>query len=130
MPLFIGKENMKESLDEIDEYDSNLTAKDINDISLAKFYDIDCIALPNVENSENIGLTYFNLGDYTNAEIYLRMVSQAMVYANGKSEFFLGVSLLQLGRKDEACHFLNKAAIRNYPQAKELFNSNNCQIKN
>lgn len=83
-----------------------------------------------IENIENIGLTYFNLGDYKNAEIYLRMVSQAMVYSNGKSEFFLGVSLLQLGRKDEACPFLNQAAIRNYPQAKEFFNSNNCQIKN
>ena len=83
-----------------------------------------------IENIENIGLTYFNLGDYTKAENHLRMVSQAMVYANGKSEFFLGVSLLQLGRKDEACPFLNQAAIRNYPQAKEFFNSNNCQIKN
>jgi Flp pilus assembly protein TadD len=83
-----------------------------------------------IENMENIGLTYFNLGDYKNAEIYLRTVSQAMVYANGKSEFFLGVSLLQLGRKDEACSFLNQAAIRNYPQASQIFNSNNCQIKN
>jgi O-antigen ligase/Flp pilus assembly protein TadD len=83
-----------------------------------------------VENIENIGLTYFNLGDYTNAVIYLRTVSQAAVYANGKSEFFLGVSLLQLGRKDEACPFLNQAAIRNYPQADQIFNLNNCQIKN
>jgi Flp pilus assembly protein TadD len=83
-----------------------------------------------IENIENIGLTYFNLGDYKNAEIYLRTVSQAMVYLNGKSEFFLGVSLLQLGRKDEACPFLNQAAIRNYPQADQIFNLNNCQIKN
>lgn len=83
-----------------------------------------------VENIENIGLTYFNLGDFTNAVIFLRTVSQAAVYLNGKSEFFLGVSLIQLGRKDEACPFLNQAAIRNYPQADQLFNINNCQIKN
>ncbi|SDN00933.1 O-antigen ligase [Daejeonella rubra] len=82
-----------------------------------------------IENFENIGLTYYNLKDYANAEIYLRKVTEAGVYSNGKSEFFLGISLIQLGRKDEACTFLNQAVKRNYPQASLILNNNNCQVK-
>ena len=81
-----------------------------------------------IENFENIGLTYYNLMDYTNAEKYLKKVTQSQLYLNGKSEFFLGIILLQLGRKDEACTYLNQAVNRNYPQASQIFNNNNCKL--
>jgi len=80
-----------------------------------------------IENFENIGLTYYNLKDYAKAEGYLRKVIEAKLYLNGKSEFFMGICLLQLGRKDEACTFLSQATNRNYPQASLIFKSNNCK---
>jgi len=50
------------------------------------------------------------------------------VYGNGKSEFYLGNCLLQLGRKEEACKYLYVSANRNYPGGAILFNKNNCSI--
>ena len=80
------------------------------------------------ENMENIGITYYFLKDYNSAASYFKRVVDARVYPNGKSEFYLGNCLLQLGRKEEACKYLYVAANRNYPGGAILFNKNNCSI--
>jgi O-antigen ligase len=80
------------------------------------------------ENMENIGITYYFLKDYNSAASYFKRVVDARVYPNGKSEFYLGNCLLQLGRKEEACKYLYVAANRNYQGAAILFNKNNCTL--
>ena len=80
------------------------------------------------ETMENIGLTYYFMKDYSSSADYFKKVVNARAYANGKSEFYLGNCLLQLGKKDEACRFLNISANRNYPNAAILFNKNNCSM--
>lgn len=80
------------------------------------------------ENMENIGITYYFLKDYNSAASYFKRVVDARVYPNGKSEFYLGNCLLQLGRKEEACKYLYVAANRNYQGAAILFNKNNCSL--
>ncbi len=81
------------------------------------------------ENLENIGLTYYYMKDYSNAATYFKRVTDAKVYGNGKSEFFLGNCLLELRRKQEACGYLSTAANKNYPMAAILFNKNNCELQ-
>lgn len=80
------------------------------------------------ENMENIGITYYFLKDYNSAASYFKRVVDARVYPNGKSEFYLGNCLLQIGRKEEACKYLYVAANRNYQGAAILFNKNNCTL--
>ncbi len=80
------------------------------------------------ENMENIGITYYFLKDYNSAASYFKRVVDARVYPNGKSEFYLGNCLLQLGRKEEACKYLYVASNRNYQGAAILFNKNNCTL--
>lgn len=80
------------------------------------------------ENMENIGITYYFLKDYASAAKYFKRVADAKVYPNGKSEFYLGNCLLQLGQKEEACKYLYISANRNYPGGAILFNKNNCSI--
>ena len=81
------------------------------------------------ENLENIGLTYYYMKDYSNAATYFKKVTDAKVYGNGKSEFFLGNCLLELRQKPEACGYLSTAANKNYPMAAILFNKNNCELQ-
>jgi O-antigen ligase len=80
------------------------------------------------ETMENIGITYYFMQDYSSAATYFKRVVDARVYPNGKSEFYLGNCLLQLGRKEEACKYLYVSANRNYPGGAILFNKNNCSI--
>ena len=85
--------------------------------------------MPNdFETMENIGLTYYFMKDYASAATYFKKVVDARAYLNGKSEFYLGNCLLQLGKKEEACKYLQVSANRNYPNAAILFNKNNCLI--
>jgi len=76
------------------------------------------------ENIENIGLTYYYLKDYNNAVIFFSKVVQSKTFANGKSEFYLGVCLLETGKKSEACGYLSIAASDNFPQALETMRAN------
>lgn len=80
------------------------------------------------ETMENIGLTYYFMKDYASSADYFKKVVDMKAYANGKSEFYLGNCLLQLGKKEEACKYLYFSANRNYPGGAILFNKNNCSI--
>lgn len=69
---------------------------------------------------ENIGICYFQLKKYEEAVPYLDQVIATKAYTNGKAEFFKGLSLFNLGKKQEACLYLKMAGYRSYPGANDL----------
>ncbi len=80
-----------------------------------------------IENVENIGLTYYYMANYLMAMKYFEKVVLSRAYNNGKSEFFLAKCLLNMGSSDSACTYLQMAAQRNYPGASQQFNDLNCK---
>jgi O-antigen ligase/tetratricopeptide (TPR) repeat protein len=66
---------------------------------------------------ENVGVCYFELKKYEQALPYLDQVIATKAYANGRSEFFKGLCLFNLGKKQEACSYLTMAGSKNYPGA-------------
>lgn len=80
-----------------------------------------------IENVENIGLTYYYMADYLIAMKYFEKVVLSRAYTNGKSEFFLAKCLLNTGSSDSACTYLQMAVQRNYPGASQQFNDLNCK---
>jgi O-antigen ligase len=99
--------------------DQDLSTALANFKSILKFFPDD------YENLENIGLTYFVAGNYPNAIIYLEKIAQLKNYGNGKSEFYLGQSLINVGRRIDGCHYLSVAAAKNFPGAGQYL-KNNC----
>ena len=69
---------------------------------------------------ENIGACYFMLKQYDLAIPYLDQVIATKAYMNGRSEFFKGLCLFNLGKKQEACLYLKIASSKNYPGAMGL----------
>jgi tetratricopeptide (TPR) repeat protein len=76
--------------------------------------------------TENIGVCYFSLKQYSVAISYLDKVLQRKISTDGKSEYVKGACLLSLGKKDEACYYLNLANNKNYIAAAALLQSS-CQ---
>jgi O-antigen ligase/lipoprotein NlpI len=73
---------------------------------------------------ENAGICYFNMKDYKNAVSYFDKVLAMKTSSDGKSEFFKGVSLINLGRKDEGCRFLQTAKAKGYKEAEGIIATN------
>ena len=64
---------------------------------------------------ENAAMSYFNKHEYAKAIIYFDKVLAMGNVGNGKSEFFKGVALLSIGRK-EGCTYLLMAQKKNYKE--------------
>ncbi len=64
---------------------------------------------------ENAAMSYFNKHEYAKSIIYFDKVLAMGNVGNGKSEFFKGVALLSLGRK-EGCTYLLMAQKKNYKE--------------
>ena len=64
---------------------------------------------------ENAAMCYFNKKDFAKSLIYFDKVLAMTTAGNGKSEFFKGVALLSLGRK-EGCTYLLMAQKKNYKE--------------
>lgn len=73
-----------------------------------------------IENIENIGLTYYYMEDYPMAIKYFEKVILSGAYNNGKSEFFIAKCLINIGNKGAACNYFQIAAQKNYPGAHQL----------
>ena len=73
---------------------------------------------------ENIGLSYFLMRDFGTAVKYLNMVLETKASNDGKAEYYLGISLINTGRKEEGCQsFLNSEA-KKYYDARRLYDLN------
>lgn len=71
---------------------------------------------------ENTGMSYYSLQDYNRAIVYYDKVIAAKAIRNGKSEFYKGVCLINLGRKQEGCRYLHMAEGLNNKDARRIIN--------
>ena len=69
---------------------------------------------------ENVGACYFMLKQYDLALPYLDRVIAIKAFNNGKSEYIKGLCLVNMNRKEEACHYLQIANSRNFLGAEKL----------
>ena len=71
---------------------------------------------------ENAAMCYYSLNDFKTAlPLYGKVIASNSIQT-GKSEFFKGICLENLGKKEEGCIFLHKAEAKNYPDAKTYLN--------
>jgi O-antigen ligase len=63
---------------------------------------------------ENVGICYYILNDFNNANIYFNKVISTGLAKDGKSEFYNAISLFQINKKEEGCNMLNNAKKKNY----------------
>jgi O-antigen ligase/tetratricopeptide (TPR) repeat protein len=75
---------------------------------------------------ENAGIAYFNLQDYQKAIQFFDRVINMKTSVDGKSEYFKGVSLYNLGKQSEGCGFIRAAANKGYAEAATVA-KNNCK---
>ncbi len=66
---------------------------------------------------ENAGVTYYTLNNFRKAQEFFDKVISLQTSSDGKSEFFKGICLINLGQKSEGCNYLNKAKQKNYAEA-------------
>jgi len=69
-------------------------------------------------NWENIGVCYYVQNNFSVATGYFEKAIGLRTAVDGKSEFFNGICLINLGKKPEGCHYLQLADAKNYPGAK------------
>lgn len=73
---------------------------------------------------ENAGLAYLNMNDFSNALVNLKKAISLKIASDGKTEYFSGIALLNLGRKEEGCTYLQKAVNLGWKEAAITMNSN------
>lgn len=109
-------------------YNEGVAAFSKQDFATAalKFVKAGNIAVFNYSIYENAGVSYFNLKQYRKAVSYFNKVMAMNVTTDGKSEYFKGVALLNLGEKQQACAVLQIAKTKGYPDAAGII-ANYCQ---
>ena len=68
---------------------------------------------------QNIGICYYQLKQYQKAISYLQKTTN---FADGKSEFVIGMSYYSLKKTAESCTFLKISLSKNYPDAQKAIN--------
>jgi O-antigen ligase len=69
---------------------------------------------------ENAGVSFFNMKQYRRAIYYFDKVIALKITNDGKSEFFKGVSHINLGEKEIGCQTLQIAKSKNYSDANNI----------
>lgn len=72
---------------------------------------------------ENIGMSYFALNRFPEAISYFEQVIKLNTATDGKSEFFMALSLSQLKKDVEACPYLKKSLEKGYKQGEAYLRS-------
>ncbi len=75
---------------------------------------------------ENTGIAYFNIGEYKRAITYFDRVINMKTSHDGKSEYFKGVALYNLGKREEGCAIMRLASSKGYKEADAIL-KNNCK---
>lgn len=73
---------------------------------------------------ENAAISFFNVGEFSRALTYFDKVIAMKTAVGGKTEFFRGVALINLGRKAEGCQSLQVSKSKGYQEAENIINSN------
>jgi tetratricopeptide (TPR) repeat protein len=84
-------------------------------IKAAQFY-IQAVQLDpaNYTHYENAGISYYSGGDFAKAVQYFEKAVQFSNANTGKSEFFMAMSYIALGKKEKICAPLNTAKLKGY----------------
>ena len=73
---------------------------------------------------ENIGLSYFLMQNYGTAVKYLDMGISSKGAVDGKAEYFRGIALINMGRRDEGCQSFLVSEGKKYYDARRLYDLN------
>ena len=68
----------------------------------------------NYTHYENAGISYYSGGDFAKAVQYFEKAVQFSNANTGKSEFFMAMSYIALGKKEKICAPLNTAKLKGY----------------
>lgn len=71
----------------------------------------------NIYINQNIGFYYFNLNDFKKAITYFKKALVLPGLTNGKTEYYIAISYLNIGDKANSCRYFRAA--NNYPDAKD-----------
>lgn len=75
---------------------------------------------------ENVGVSYFNMGEFKKAIPYFDKVTDMGTSHDGKSEYFKGVAYYNLGNTAEGCKWIRIASSKGYAEAGNVM-KNNCK---
>ncbi len=91
----------------------------------AQFYIKASAADPNnYTHYENIGVCFYSAKQYEKAIPYFDKAASFAQANTGKSEFFKAMSLISLGKKDQACGVLQVAKQKHYPNVDQYISAN------
>ncbi len=77
---------------------------------------------------ENIAICYFNMHEWDKALPYFDRVIAMKTAIDGKSEYFKGAALINMGKPDQACPLLKVAKQKGYPNSDTLL-ATYCPVK-
>lgn len=66
---------------------------------------------------ENLGMSYYSIQNWNKSIVYYDKVIASKALQTGKSEFFKGICLVNLGKKDDGCAMMKIALDKHYPDA-------------
>jgi O-antigen ligase len=78
----------------------------------------------NYTNFENVGICYYSAKLFEKAIPYFEKASQFATANTGKSEFYLAMCLISMGKKEQACGYLQSAKQKHYPGVDQYITSN------
>ncbi len=97
-----------------------------NDFNNAALYFVKAASISSEDysNNENAAISYFNMKEYAKSIVYFDKVIESKKASDGKSEFFKGAALINLGKKAEGCALLQAAKAKGYQAAEAIIRSN------
>ena len=69
---------------------------------------------------ENLGMSYYSLQNWNKSIVYYDKVIASKALQTGKSEFFKGICLINLAKKDQGCEMMRLALEKHYPDASKF----------
>lgn len=72
---------------------------------------------------ENEGMSYYSLQKWNDAIYCYEKVIASKTILTGKSEFFKGICLVTLGKKDQGCVFMKISLEKKYPDAQKFIDT-------
>jgi O-antigen ligase/tetratricopeptide (TPR) repeat protein len=72
---------------------------------------------------ENAAICFFNMGQYAKAIVYFDKELALKISADGKPEYFKGVALINLGKRDDGCSNMQVASKKGYAAADAILKS-------
>jgi O-antigen ligase len=78
----------------------------------------------NYTHFENAGICLYSAKKFNECLYYFEKAAAFAENNTGKSEYYIGLSLLNLGKKDQACQALNKSKVKGFADAANMIKGN------